>query len=47
LLAKKIDENTGLKTTKGITYNFIIKRDIFFLKEFNILLTIIRVIYYG
>ena len=33
LLAKKIDENTGLKTSKGITYNSIIKRDIFFLKE--------------
>ena len=32
-LAKKIDENTGLKTSKGITYNFIIKRDIFSIKE--------------
>lgn len=33
LLAKKIDENTGLKTSKGITYNYIIKRDIFSIKE--------------
>jgi 8-oxo-dGTP pyrophosphatase MutT (NUDIX family) len=33
LLAQKIDENIGLKTSLGKTYNSIIKRDIFAIKD--------------